>query len=417
MKLIKKLKDWKNHLKANFTKDQSRMFVLFLDGFFPSEAIFGLFGFSYLNMFQNSEKYQKCRKIFFWSSIIIAMFLMILTMTNFIVIAGKLEKFAETFETFVFLGAYIFTSMKTVFLCYSKRLSLGKILDRLEQYFPHSNREQMQFGVIKYHKMMWNLYYIGVILYVYCWANYTGLALFSFCYNIFEFGDMKVELLTPIYFLWDPYQPLLYPIFFIFQAWTVMVLIAMLLATDIFMCSLICVTSMEFDVLAQKLALLDPESDENAEKKLFEIIDGYNELSDISNEIEKIFTMLLLANVFAGILYICLCVFFSFTPIRTYLVIKYLPVLPGVSIQLFFTCYYGELLQTSSLHVANGAYNSNWYGQNLKFRKMILLTMVKAQKPQVLTGCKFLEIGMPIFYWSLQTAHSYYSLLSGLYKG
>ncbi|KAG5673088.1 hypothetical protein PVAND_003163 [Polypedilum vanderplanki] len=79
--------------------------------------------------------------------------------------------------------------------------------------------------------------------------------------------------------------------------------------------------------------------------------------------------------------------------------------------------WYGKELEvSSSMRVADEAYNCNWYGKNLKFRKMILLTMLRAQNPQKLTGKNFMDIGMPVFYWCLQTIHSYYSLLSGLYE-
>ncbi|KAG5669986.1 hypothetical protein PVAND_000274 [Polypedilum vanderplanki] len=173
---------------------------------------------------------------------------------------------------------------------------------------------------------------------------------------------------------------------------------------------------MEFDVLAQKLAYIDPENDEYAEEKLKEIVDDYNELCNVVKKINEIFSLTLLANVFMSQGSLCTCVFFLFTRIDLYLMIKFIFTLPSAVIQLFFTCYYGQLLQNSSLRIADEAYNCNWHGKNLKFRKMILLTMLKVQKPQTMTGWKFMEIGLPVLYWVLQTVRSYYSFLSGLYK-
>ncbi|KAG5669985.1 hypothetical protein PVAND_000273 [Polypedilum vanderplanki] len=69
---------------------------------------------------------------------------------------------------------------------------------------------------------------------------------------------------------------------------------------------------MEFDVLAQKLAEIDPENDENAEEKLKEIIDDYNELCNIVKEINEIFSLTLLANVFMSQGSLCTCVSFLF---------------------------------------------------------------------------------------------------------
>jgi hypothetical protein len=51
------------------------------------------------------------------------------------------------------------------------------------------------------------------------------------------------------------------------------------------------------------------------------------------------------------------------------------------------------------MRVADEAYNCPWYERNLKFRKTILLTMLRAQQPQMLTAWKFVEVGMEAFYW------------------
>jgi hypothetical protein len=57
------------------------------------------------------------------------------------------------------------------------------------------------------------------------------------------------------------------------------------------------------------------------------------------------------------------------------------------------------LVISSSMRVADEAYNCPWYERNLKFRKIILLTMLRAQQPQVLTALKFFGVGMEAFYW------------------
>ncbi|KAG5670830.1 hypothetical protein PVAND_001065 [Polypedilum vanderplanki] len=409
MNLTEKLKILKTQCMSYFVDDQARNFVLFLEDFFPSEKFFGLFGFTFFNRLHNNTNHCWQKRIF-WTSIVTFIIIMMLVSINFGLIARDSERFLEAVESFSWVSGYGMNIFQIFLLCYWKRAAIMKIVERLDQNFPHSNREQLQFGVLRHLRHLKVFYRICFLTNVWVWIHFNYMPILLLC------TGHELELSHPIYFPLDPLQPLLYPIFFIIQSW--IILLAFSIATSIgsFVCSLTCVTAMEFDVLAQKLSQIDRENDLNAEKKLKEIIDDYNELTDITDEIEEIFSSVLLINIFSGIFMLCTCVFIAFTPIRLYLMIKYIITLPSLLAFVFCICFFGEQLQTSSTRVADEAYNCNWYGKNLKFRKMILLTMLRAQQAQKLTGMKFMDVGLPVFYWSLQTAHSYYSLLCGVYK-
>ncbi|KAG5666580.1 hypothetical protein PVAND_014598 [Polypedilum vanderplanki] len=412
MNLSENLRIFVTRIKSYFVSDEVRNFVLFLKDFFPSENVYRLFGFTFFNKLQNNtnQKRQRWQKGIIWTVISIYLFFTILTTIDFAIVIGKPGKFAETVETFGWIAAHGLVLAKIFFFFYWKRDDLMKIVERLDQHFPHSNREQLQFGVIKIYQNLKTLFRIILSVHAWNWLHFVYLPLILFLI------ENELELLHPIYFPVDPLQPLLYPIFFILQTIDVLAMVFLFVSFETFTSALICITAMEFDVLAQKLSQIDPESDENAEVKLQRIIDAYNDLADIASELEDIFSPLLLIQVFAGIFMICVCIVFMFLPIRIYFMIKFVAGIITLLVQLFCICFYGEQLQISSTRVADEAYNCNWYGKNLKFRKIILLTMLRAQHAQKLTGWKFMDVGLPVFYWSLQTAHSYYSLLSGLYE-
>ena len=52
----------------------------------------------------------------------------------------------------------------------------------------------------------------------------------------------------------------------------------------------------------------------------------------------------------------------------------------------------------------------------MKFRKLALIVMIKAREGQKLSAWKFFGVSMETYYWILDTAYSYYSVLMGLYK-
>ncbi|KAG5670218.1 hypothetical protein PVAND_000496 [Polypedilum vanderplanki] len=418
MKLNEKLRNLITQIKSYYVNDQVRMFVLFIDDFFPSEKLFGLFGYPLLNQRNDvaEQKVQNRKRNFFGVSVIILMVITILLAVNFVVIILQRGNLLEAAECCAFISSFIFNLLKALFLCYWKRDTIKKIIDRLDQNFPHSSREQLKFGIHKYLRVLKNFFRICTANYVLVWFNYATLSLTTFCLRLFGFESIKVILLLPTYTPLSLNHSWLYSIFFFTQDWTFLILVLICAATDLVFCGLVCLTAMEFDVLAQKVSQLGSTDDENAENSLCKIIDGYNELIDIANQLEEIFSPILLVNVFASIILLCVCVFLMFTPLDIVLIVKFFSTIPALVIQFFSICYYGELLQTSSLRVADKAYNCNWYGQSLKFRKIILLTILRAQKPKVLTGWKFMDVGLPTFYWVLQTAQSYYSILSGLYK-
>lgn len=54
----------------------------------------------------------------------------------------------------------------------------------------------------------------------------------------------------------------------------------------------------------------------------------------------------------------------------------------GVS-QMFLACWCCERIFNATLEISDGAYNSNWLGKSLKFKKKIVFIMVRGQKPVV----------------------------------
>ena len=54
---------------------------------------------------------------------------------------------------------------------------------------------------------------------------------------------------------------------------------------------------------------------------------------------------------------------------------------------------------SSSSKIATSAYNTEWYNYSVKFQRMILLVMVRAQKSQTITAWKFFDVSLESFQW------------------
>ncbi|XP_050320970.1 odorant receptor 45a-like [Bactrocera neohumeralis] len=83
----------------------------------------------------------------------------------------------------------------------------------------------------------------------------------------------------------------------------------------------------------------------------------------------------------------------------------------SVGIQLMIYCYGGQHLQNESVNVSKSIYqtinSSSWPNE---LRKVLLISMMRAQKPSKLTGI-FFDVDLPLFLWVWRTAGSYVTLL------
>ncbi|KAG5667250.1 hypothetical protein PVAND_015240 [Polypedilum vanderplanki] len=262
--------------------------------------------------------------------------------------------------------------------------------------------------------------------------------------------------------------------FYCTELWIVFYNILIVGGTDMLYATLTHLTTMELNNLGQIMAEINwDDEDEEGELKAIEEIKKlagiHQQLIEVTEELNDIFSPLMLVNVFGMLITLCIGAFLSVSGKGNYFLIKYLLSDTFVAWQLFIQCHYGVSLTDASMKVAEGVYNSAWYkaspkyrkyallilvrAQRLKrsqdgnlltstwrhtigasmkvaegvynsdwykaspkYRKYALLVLVRAQKAQKITGWKFVDINLETYYWIIQTAHSYYSFLSGVYN-
>ncbi|XP_068631551.1 odorant receptor 85b-like [Battus philenor] len=94
----------------------------------------------------------------------------------------------------------------------------------------------------------------------------------------------------------------------------------------------------------------------------------------------------------------------------------YFPV-EGMSIPLYLLCYYGEFLRNESLGIADAAYNNLWYRECVPYQKMIILLIIRAQRPCCLTAWGHVPVTLNMFTKVMSTTYSYFSVATRVYSG
>ncbi|KAG5666653.1 hypothetical protein PVAND_014669 [Polypedilum vanderplanki] len=333
------------------------------------------------------------------------------------IIAGDINYVFTALENVAVANVATQMYFKIYILFFRHREDLTKIIIKMKQNFPKSSLEQIQFGTKKYLNLI-QFFFIGLVAYFFEMnAQYCSM---PFLYKLYGWIYSINVPLKPVYSFILPFNnsnSLFYWTLSFIESWLGTVSVFIIASTDLLFASVANIAAMEFDNLSQKFEEITIiESEAVAIKKLKELVEIHKQIIEIAREINEIFSILFFANIFMSIFAICSFIFLTISGISNYFLLKYSAALIGMFMQIFIGCYFGDRLTESTLKVADGAYNSEWYKASPKYRKMILVIMMRAQKKKNISAWKFADINLNTFYWIMTTSYSYYSFLSSVYQ-
>ncbi|KAL0111615.1 hypothetical protein PUN28_013064 [Cardiocondyla obscurior] len=88
--------------------------------------------------------------------------------------------------------------------------------------------------------------------------------------------------------------------------------------------------------------------------------------------------------------------------------------LNGILINVLFENWQGQKIIDSSERVFESVYNSEWYNMPIPARKLLIMTMMKSEKPSTLKMGNFVVLSYVTFNTVLRTSSSYFMLLRSL---
>ncbi|XP_053620272.1 odorant receptor 67c isoform X6 [Plodia interpunctella] len=139
-------------------------------------------------------------------------------------------------------------------------------------------------------------------------------------------------------------------------------------------------------------------------------------MSRSSEMLEVIYAKSTLMNFLTSSIVICLTGFNVTTITDVALIIIFMTFLFMGLLQVFFLCYYGDLLMRSSMELNESIYNSRWYLMDSAFGKELLFVQKRSQKPCKLTAWGFADVNLRAFMRVLSSSWSYFALLKTVYS-
>ncbi|XP_052738150.1 odorant receptor 67c-like [Bicyclus anynana] len=146
------------------------------------------------------------------------------------------------------------------------------------------------------------------------------------------------------------------------------------------------------------------------------IIHRHRKLIKCVDEMKEVYSESNLFNAVISSILICFTGFNAMTIDDLALAVPFLPFLLMDLLQIFFICYYGDMIMRYSTSISDAVYECQWYRAEAAIVKDFLFLSLRAQKPCHLTALRFTDISLRTFTRILSTSWSYFALLKSMYR-
>jgi gustatory receptor len=197
------------------------------------------------------------------------------------------------------------------------------------------------------------------------------------------------KLPTELWFPFDPYNPKFYTCVFVWQALCSFFSITALAASDPTFISLCVLTSLNFGILGKDLEESEVTN---------QLINRHQELLEISENLQKIFSKQLLFFFLTASLIICLISYQLSVATDFEIISAFAPFFMGMVTQVFLYCYHGQKIIDAGGEVAKSAYESKWFEKSdKKIKAATMMITIRAQKCVKITLMSFFTVSKEQF--------------------
>ncbi|KAI5646643.1 7tm odorant receptor domain-containing protein [Phthorimaea operculella] len=219
-----------------------------------------------------------------------------------------------------------------------------------------------------------------------------------------------------IQYPFNAYDPRIWPVMYVKQIWSEMIVILELCGVDFTFFITSSYIRIQFQLLAYEVGQLVKQHqnlcEDAAFKAKFEDIVNWHQQVIYSVELlEVIYCKSTLFNFVSSSVLICLTGFNVTTIDDQAFVISFLSFLFMSLLQIYSLCFFGDMLMSSSKQLADAVYKSQWYLADAKTAKLLFMIQMRSQKACKLTASGFADVNLNAFTKVLSTAWSYFTLL------
>ncbi|XP_034488842.1 putative odorant receptor 85d [Drosophila innubila] len=328
------------------------------------------------------------------------------------------NNFLEATMNLCFIGYVVIGVIKIRHIWY-QRSQITQVVAHLQQLHPTSERQQAEYMMAKYLRRYRyvSIFYFSMHL-VLIWTYNLYWAVYYLIYD-FWLGIRTFKRMLP-YYCWTPWDwasNWTYYLMYISQNLAGQSCVSGQLAADMFLCALVTLLVMHFKRLGTQIeqhvaGQLTPEQDIEFLQKC---IIYHQRLLLLCEDINQIFGIPLLCNFSSSSFIICFMIF-QITIGGSIDNLAMLALFLFCSmVQIFMIGSYAQRLINASEQIGQAVYNHDWFGGELRYRKMLLLIIRRAQKPSYVKATMFLNVSLITVTDLLQLSYKFFALLRTMY--
>jgi len=368
-KVVRYFQNLVKNLKLKLQRKPNPLQYIWFQDFLPCEGVARLLGYSFLPKSGTPPtKLAKLNGILSQAALVVFMIIYVASA----ILSIRSDQLYVTIENVLFIGVVSVISFKVYIPFYRKYAQILELIEKLDEYFPHSGVDQLMLNAHKHLNILQKFHKLCLITYNGIVTQYCLMPFMHQIYGKMKSIDIEWEHIFALELPLDQFNLFSYPLIYTFEAWTMTFGAQFVICNDLLFACIIQILAMEFDILGQKISEIEVcENEEEAIKELKIYVDIHQELIEMSEKIDEIFSPLQFCNSFGSITALCTACFLSVvnkvsciknelkfpnnhwflnkyfllqSGISRYFLIKYILFLPVFSTQIFIQCYFSQRL-------------------------------------------------------------------------
>ena len=215
-------------------------------------------------------------------------------------------------ENVVLLGAFFIALVKVYFVFHKNLAKIFEALQKLDEYFPHSEADQLVYNVSKNFHILRKMYIVYNISYYTLIPQFCLMPFVFQMYSAYKSLDMEWETVLAMNLGFNQLRPVVYELIYMLEVWFIIFFVYYVTGSDLLYANIVQILSMEFDILGQVISEIDVDNREDeALKELKKLVDIHQELIEVSEKLKEIFSPSIFINLFVTISGLCCTSFLS----------------------------------------------------------------------------------------------------------
>lgn len=352
-------------------------------------ALFRLVFFDFNILFESASLKEK---IFYHAKLVYFKFCVVAFAASIFLLVGH---FHSNMDNFLVASSAIPNVVTVVMICLKALIvhlnkdAFRRIFIELAEVF-NRRKDENQNYIVKSFLNEYNFYMKR-------YASLVALMFLPITFPIIPFLLFgKMELTVDYWFPFDAYRFKVFAFVLLGVDWHAYNCLIFLLAAGSLLYALISVISMEFEILKTDMKNFKLIVKHERAEKLTELINRHNQLLDISDKLQKIYSFSFLFSFGISSLIMCFVAFRLSTANNDLTIYGfYVPYLLMMTGQIMLLCLFGQKLINTSEAVAEGIYFCGWEDfADVSLKKQFILIMMRAQKAKKLTAMSFADISL-----------------------